>query len=131
MQRLFGSAEFCAVRAKDRQANPWWQSPEAHRLSEALGGNLLEDTSTSPYALGFDFAQMFAFKDHSTGLIMLRCEDMDPWTRSKRKFHVPLMIICGPKQPSNIDIYLKLVLDDFRQYGPGGKLKKRFCTTLD
>lgn len=121
IRRLFGSAEFCATRAKDRGGSPWWNSPEARRLGEAIGGGLFEDSSTSPYALGFDFAQMFAFRVHSTGIIMLRCEDMDHETRSKRKFHIPLMVICGPREPSNISAYLAPILEEFQEYGPNGK----------
>jgi hypothetical protein len=100
---------------------PWWGSPEAHRLDQAINGRLFRDTTVSPYALGFDFAQMFAFRDHSTGLIMMRCEDLDPVTRSKRKFQLPLMVICGPKQPQQIDIYLDPILAEFKEYGPSGK----------
>ena len=121
IRQLFNSAEFCMRRAKDRDTNPWWSSPEARRLNEALGGRLFLDTTISPYALGFDFAQMFASKQHSSGLIMLRCEDLDPVTRSKRTYQLPLMVICGPKQPHDIDAYLSLVLEEFKEYGPTGK----------
>ena len=80
------------------------------------------DKSLSPYALALDWAQMFASKQHSSGLVMLRCEDLDPVTRSKRRFHVILMVICGPKQPQRIEPYLKLILDEFKEYGPDGEL---------
>lgn len=81
---------------------------------------MFADPAVSAYGLGYDFAELFNFKDHSTGLVFLRCEDMPAKERTKREFHVPLMIIPGPQQPENLDAYFNLILKELQQYGPGG-----------
>jgi hypothetical protein len=40
--------------------------------------------------------------------------------RNKARFVAPLVIIPGPKEPKNITPYIQGVLDDFRDYRPGG-----------
>ncbi len=95
----------------------WWGSADARRLNSKVNGKLFDDNN-SPYSLGFDFLECFSFKDHSVGVMVIRCEDHDDELRAKRGFHRPLMIIPGVKQPKSLDVYVNLVLEDFVTYGP-------------
>ncbi len=72
----------------------WWGSPDARMMNERTNG-LLFKQENSPYSLGFDFLQAFSFKDHSVGVVLLRCEDHDDEMRAKRGYHRPLMILPG------------------------------------
>lgn len=54
-----------------------------------------------------------------------RCLDIEPLYRSKARFVTPLVIIPGPKEPSNITPYLQGTLQAFREFGPSGA-----CGTL-
>ena len=38
----------------------------------------MKDADVSAYSLGFDFVQSFVFKNHSVGVLVLRCEDLSP-----------------------------------------------------
>lgn len=117
--RLFSNPLFTKLRTTGREDN-WYSSPDAASLNNKLGGKLFGDPSFSAYALGYDFAGLFNFKDHSTGLVFLRCEDLPSQERTKREYHVPLMIIPGPQQPTDLDAYFNLILTEMREYGPGG-----------
>jgi hypothetical protein len=112
---------FCEARGQGRDDDPWWTSPEAQRLHASTGQKLFGNSDASTYSLGHDFFGPFDKKDHSTGLFLLRCEDMHPQQRGKRCFHMPLLIIAGPKQPEYLDPYLHLILEELQRYGPDGK----------
>jgi hypothetical protein len=44
--------------------------------------------------------------------------DLPPEVRSKKRMAAPLVIIPGPKEPSNIEPYISGVLQEFAAYGP-------------
>lgn len=78
IKRLFTLPTFCkawnsAFEGRGtRDRTHWWGSPDAERLSQELlltspPYDLFTDKAISTYAIGFDFAEMFLFKDHSTG----------------------------------------------------------------
>lgn len=117
--KLFSNPEFNELRTKGREEN-WYSSSDASNLNQKLQGLLFNDPNTSAYALGYDFAGLFNFKDHSTGLIFLRCEDLPAAVRTKRSYHLPLMIVPGPQQPEDLDCYFQVILDELKLYGPGG-----------
>ncbi len=106
-------------KARDLMGDGWWGSQDARRLNEKVGGKLLR-ADNSPYSLGFDFLECFSFKDHSVGVMVIRCEDHDEELRARRSFHRPLLIIPGVRQPKSLDVYVTLVLEDFVKYGPNG-----------
>lgn len=47
-----------------------------------------------------------------------RCLDLPPEIRSKKRMAAPLVIIPGPKEPSNLEPYISGVLQEFSAYGP-------------
>jgi hypothetical protein len=126
VQKFFSMPIFCSSLGKGRDyfnTAQWWGSPDARLMNIRLGGKLFAENSTiSPYSIGFDFAEIFTFKNWSTGLFFIRCEDLDPKLRAKKFSSQPLMVIPGPSQPKKIKPYLELILKDFQDYGPDGKL---------
>ena len=48
----------------------------------------------------------------------LRCADLPPRLRCQREFCQPLIIIPGPTEPKNIDVYFKMTLDALQRIGP-------------
>lgn len=50
-----------------------------------------------------------------------RCVDIQAMYRSKSRFVCPLVVIPGPKEPSNISPYVQGILQAFKKYGPGGE----------
>lgn len=123
LQKLFGNPEFVAARAQSRDTtdpSTFYGSPVAAAMNQATGGALFQHT-TSAYSLGFDFVKLFNLRDHSSGVVALRCEDLSPVLRGKKEFTRVLMIIPGPKEPSNVDIYMELMTREFAAYGPDGQ----------
>lgn len=115
--RLFSNPDFCASRTMGRDSG-WYASKDARRLDHAIGGQL-SSFYTSAYTIGFDFVNPYSSgTDHSSGVVMLRCEDLPLDQRPLRKFHPVLMLIPGPIQPLSMDPYFKVIADDFVRYGP-------------
>lgn len=50
----------------------------AARINEVTQGQL-NNKDNSAYELGFDFGQIFAFKQHSFGLVVMRCVLQPYW----------------------------------------------------
>ena len=71
--KLFGDPEWAAARGKgrDTSAGGFYGGPEAARLDRVTRGLFGKDSS-SAYELGMDFGQIFNFKTHSTGIVLLR-----------------------------------------------------------
>jgi hypothetical protein len=71
---LFGDPEWNERRFNSRfdQALDYYSSPEARRLDAATGYALFK-RDTSAYEIGFDFFQCFNFKQHSVGIVGMRC----------------------------------------------------------
>ena len=55
-------------------------------------------------------------------LCCCRCEDLDAKTRAKAQYHIPLLVIPGPAQPADLDIYFELIGNDFKSAGPDGEV---------
>lgn len=122
LEQLFEDTDFVRSRASAEHRtyddpSTFFGSREFHRMNGLLRG-ALKDPDVSPYSLGFDFVQSFAFKNHSVGLLVLRCEDLSPADKVSRKWHVPLMIIPGPRDPPSMAKYMELVAEDFRKAAP-------------
>lgn len=49
----------------------YYGAADAHRINGLTNG-MLFDKNNSAYEIGFDFGQIFAYKNHSSGLLMLR-----------------------------------------------------------
>lgn len=73
-ERFFANPEFCQNRAtkRDTYDTDYYQSEEATRLNDKLGGAVRE-TDNSVWELGSDGFQPFAFKTHSSTVVALRC----------------------------------------------------------
>ena len=72
--KLFGNPAWCALRGKGREpgsAESYYGAADAHRIDSKCGG-MLNDPSNSAYEIGFDFGQIFSFKNHSSGLLCIR-----------------------------------------------------------
>jgi hypothetical protein len=67
---------------------------------------------------GFDFVNMFDTKQYSTGLFLLRCDDLPGEVITQKRFCIPFMVIPGPNQPKSLDIYVELIADDFVSLQP-------------
>ena len=74
IKKLFAKPEWCALRGtgRDTSAAGFYGSREAQRLHDETGGRF-SAPSSSAYELGFDYGQIFNFKTHSTGIMVLRC----------------------------------------------------------
>ena len=117
---MFGDTVWRQLRGTGRQdrTNQYYQSADARRLNDAVGGALSEE-STLAYDLGFDFGQMFQFKTHSCGIVTVRCADLPHIDRNKRRFNHILVIIPGPSEPKNTAPYFAELLDEFAAHAPG------------
>ena len=73
IRKLFADPDWAAARSKgrDTSAAGFHGSAEAARLNRVTGGVFAKDSS-SAYELGMDFGQIFNFKTHSTGIVLLR-----------------------------------------------------------
>ena len=111
---LFSNPDFVELRGKGRDegAHTFWESKEAARLNEALEGALFNEDN-SPYSLFIDFFEVYRFRQHSTGCVFLRSNDLGGEYASLRQFHVALMIIPGPQAPALATTYSQLIAADF------------------
>ena len=73
IRKLFADPDWAAARGKgrDTSAAGFYGSCEAARLDRVTRGLFGKDSS-SAYELGMDFGQIFNFKTHSTGIVLLR-----------------------------------------------------------
>ena len=71
---MFSDPEWCELRGsgRDFSAAGFYGSAAAARMNEECGGQLFQP-GNSVYELGFDFAQVFNFANHSTGALFVRC----------------------------------------------------------
>lgn len=72
------------------------------------------------FEIGGDFGQVFEGKQHSTGIIGIRCAALPFAERSQERFVKPLLIIPGPDEPANLQPYLQDTVEFFAEHGPGG-----------
>ena len=73
IRKLFADPEWAAARGKgmDTSAAGFHGSGEAVRLNRVTRGLFAQDSSRA-YELGMDFGQIFNFKTHSAGIVLLR-----------------------------------------------------------
>lgn len=121
IQQLFNDPEFTSQRGKSRTLGRWgwYGSKYAEKMNNKTNGALFH-ANNSAYSLFIDGFQPFAGATYTSWVIVLRCEDLDLETRSKRCFHLPIMIIPGPRQPKFSYIYLDMIANDFQRLGPDG-----------
>ena len=75
VRKLFTDQQFCELRGGDRgcdKPDDFYGAAYARRINDQTNGELFR-RQNSAYDIGFDFGQIFAFKQHSTGLQCLRC----------------------------------------------------------
>jgi hypothetical protein len=76
IRKLFNNPTWCSLRGKDRDTasnEQYYGAADAQRINKQFKG-MLFDKDNSAYELGFDFGQIFTFKNHSSGLLMMRYE---------------------------------------------------------
>lgn len=77
MRQLFQDQVWCKLRregiaaSSSAQTMDYRHSKEFERLNSVLGG-CLDNASNGLYDIGFDFGQMFQFKEHSSGFLGIR-----------------------------------------------------------
>jgi hypothetical protein len=74
IRSLFGDTEWSSKRSEARLLYKldYYSTPEAHRVNRATGGALFH-TDNSAYEIGIDWCQCFNFKQHSVGILGMRC----------------------------------------------------------
>jgi hypothetical protein len=132
---LFRNPRFMERRGGGRRYEDpscFFGSPEAKRVNEALQGKLF-DPSNGAYVLFIDPYQPYDTKEHSTGAILLRSEELSGDVIGKDEFAVPLMVIPGPRQPPSLKALMALIAKDFHtlleegflveptKFGPSGE----------
>lgn len=78
-------------------------------------GNKLCDARMGLYEIATDWFSFFTDQrqKYTTGLFLLRAIDLLDKFRQKRMFHVPLLIVPGPRQPKTVKAYVGLIVEDF------------------
>lgn len=76
---LFADTEWSSLRGRSRYEYnlDFYSSPEARRLDLITGG-ALANQDNSAYEIGFDYFQCFNFKQHSVGIVGMRCAWLCP-----------------------------------------------------
>ena len=89
-------------------------------LNERLGHSL-HQPHIGIYEIGTDWFSFFSDKRKrcTTGVFFLRAIDLPDASKQKRMFHVPLMILPGPREPRCVDAYMDIVVRDFENWQPG------------
>ncbi|KAK9795844.1 hypothetical protein WJX73_002457 [Symbiochloris irregularis] len=126
---MFHDKTWCQLRTHGRAlSGSLYTSPEAERLNAAVGG-ILDQPHVSLYEIGADFGQVFVNKQHSTGVIGIRCLDIPFHHRTKRRFLHILGII--PEEPANMDPFLAPLREELACAGPCGSPGEGFssCNT--
>ena len=72
------------------------------------------------YEIGTDWFSFFSDKRKrcTTGVFFLRAIDLPDASKQKRMFHLPLMILPGPREPRSIDAYVGIIVKDFENWQP-------------
>ncbi|GLI64632.1 hypothetical protein VaNZ11_007950 [Volvox africanus] len=119
IQAMFSDPLFRQLRGtgRDNEPDDFYGFQMAKDIDAKTNGQLMQHAN-SAYDLGFDFAQVYQFKTHSVGLLLMRCTDLPVAHRSKRRFTYILTVIPGPEEPSSMDVYVSRTLDAFKEYGP-------------
>jgi hypothetical protein len=130
---FFSNTEFCERRGtgRDKYQFDFYRSKEAAELNKRVGNESLFLPDNSCWELGYDGFQCFAFKQYTAGVLTLRCVDLPPEYRTKKRFAAPLVIIPGPMEPASIEHYVSGVLQEFAAYGPLGKQHYLVLSTMD
>jgi hypothetical protein len=74
---MFKNPAWTALRGKERRVDDpahWYGAEDAKRINSLSGGTLY-NPDNSAYELGFDFCQIFVFKNHSSGVLGIRSVD--------------------------------------------------------
>ena len=71
---MFLNPDWAALRGKERRTDDvahWYGASDARRINTVCRGQLYH-LDNSAYDLGFDFGQVFVFKNHSAGILCIR-----------------------------------------------------------
>lgn len=73
IRTMFQDPLFCRFRGRgrDNQPDDFYGSRMAEHIDAKTNGQLLQGAN-SAYDLGFDFCQVFSFKTHSSGILLMR-----------------------------------------------------------
>ncbi|BDA42812.1 hypothetical protein COCOBI_03-7050 [Coccomyxa sp. Obi] len=122
--KFFNNTKWTQLRRSDMEwaaQDPcnFFGAGEARRLNALFDGKLMHPHSGC-YELGMDWVQVFNITMHSVGVIGIRSTDIPIEHRGNREFSDVLLIIPGPNEPHNLDIFLEPLLEDLRSCGPLG-----------
>ena len=120
--KFFSMPNFVAHRGKYRafdDPTSYYGSPAFRRLDDAVD-SLASRAENSIYGLCCDWVKIFNWKQHSIGLVGLRCEDVGAVEAAKKQFHEPIMLIPGPKMPADTDLFFDLIALDLEKLWKDG-----------
>lgn len=115
IKRLFRIPEFARKRGTQRDSadtNSFFKSRHWKWIKQVTNGEAAEH-SNSVYSIGFDWCQAAKSKDHSMGVVSLRCEDLPPDLAHKDIMTLPLLYLPGPKEPKCLNIFFNVIADEF------------------
>lgn len=94
---------------------------ELSRNMERALNVCLEDDSFGMYEVGTDWCGFFEGKSKTktTGAFFVRAIDLTDMAKQKRSFHVPLMVVPGPREPDTVAPHVQMVVKDFMKHQPG------------
>lgn len=90
----------------------------AHVLTRTDGrGRLIG----SAYGIGYDGAQLYKNKVHTTGVFALQCMQLLQPDLSKTSNHAVLAIVRGPSELRNFTPVMNVIVRELEKYGPDGE----------
>lgn len=131
--------EFTSRLSAHHGADPglYCNSPHFRRLDKWFGGMSTAPhvtTTASPHpvqinsllvSLGADFGQEYRFLQNGTGVVCIRCESLDPVSRTWAKWQKIIAMIPSFKgddgkfhEPSSVDAHLLPLLHELQQLSP-------------
>ncbi|GMH35009.1 hypothetical protein BSKO_02870 [Bryopsis sp. KO-2023] len=119
---FFTDPTFCSMRGKARDTAPgsYLAGEEASRMRGWVDSNIqsgeFDGANNSIYDVLIDWTQPFDSVHHSTGIVGLRCADVDECHKGKDAFTRVVAIIPGPREPESIAPILRRICSKFAEF---------------
>lgn len=104
---------------EDLFSSSYFQSID--ELTGHVWSNRLDSLGAGMYSVGVDGGQLFKIKQHGTWVIGIRRLDVGPHWRGKACTWAPIMIIEGPKKPTDLQSILEPMVNAFLLHSPMGQ----------
>jgi hypothetical protein len=114
-----GDFEYLAAFARSTKApseGSYWDSPEAARMSEAVGPAVFKHPNTRLYDLLYDGCEPWQSSRYSTSLGAIRDAANNEEDRSKQFNCKTLFLTIGPRAPANMDSVLRRTVLSLAHY---------------